>query len=178
MSIRDEINARVAEGQLLMMVPMLAGASQPRVIFVTSELFDQISGPRADSTETAKRMGRLRADFDHFSTGGLIVVSSGREGTAYMKQLDPPENEIWEIRSRDPKPSLRVFGRFADTDVFVATNMLDRRSLGEQGSRAWRDECIRCGATWRRLFPTYGAHTGANINEYISSDVVDLRRFE
>lgn len=116
MSIRTEIAAQISEGRLAIVSPMLAGLPQPRVIYATAELMEELNGPWADPAVEG-RMGRLRADLDLFTTGGLIVVSRGKESSAYMKHLDPPGDGIWEIRSRDPKPSLRVFGRFAATDV-------------------------------------------------------------
>jgi len=78
------------------------------------------------------RIGRLWADFDHFCLGGVITVGYGRNSSCAMKQLDPRTDEIWEIRSRDPKPQIRVFGRFADTDVFVATHFCRREDLGDR----------------------------------------------
>ena len=37
-----------------------------------------------------------------------------------MGLLAPREDAFWDIRSRDPRPGLRVIGHFAETDVFVA----------------------------------------------------------
>lgn len=155
-------------------MPRMPNAPHPRVLYAAPTLHEAMEGPWSDEA-VEYRMGKLRADLDHFSTGRLITVSSGSEKHAYMKLLDDADEEVWEIRSRDPKPSLRVFGRFADTDVFVATHFHDRVSLGEPGSRAWRDEFVRCKAEWRKLFPTYEPKRGLSINDYISENVVPLR---
>jgi hypothetical protein len=101
-----------------MIAPMIAGARHLRVVYATAGLFLELTELRNDRSE-AIRMGRLRSDLDHFSVGGMIVVSSGKQKTCYMKQLDPLADEVWEIRSRDPKPSMRIFGRFAATDVLL-----------------------------------------------------------
>jgi len=54
---------------------------------------------------------------------------------AYLKLLAPARDAVWEIRSVRPAPSIRVLGRFAEYDVFVATNYALRKPLGV-GSRA------------------------------------------
>lgn len=177
MSIREEVEARRSENRLLVVDPLVLGAPQPRVILATADVYGELIGPWEDCSKEY-RIGELRADLDHFTTGGLINVSSGPEKHAYMKHLDPPDDQVWEIRSRDPKPSMRVFGRFAETDVFIATNLMDRAYLGPIGSKRWRDEFERCKSEWMKLFPTYPPLNGATINEYISEKVVDLRQFE
>ncbi len=50
-----------------------------------------------------------------------------------IKQLKPEKFEHWELISRRPKPSLRVFGRFAKPNVFVGTYVRERRGLGKRG---------------------------------------------
>ena len=123
-------------------------------------------------------MGRLRADLDMFSEGMLIVVGRGSHNSCYMKQLDPTEDEIWEIRSRDPKPSLRLLGAFAARDVFVGIDILARADLGGPASAEWADAIRLTKAEWRKMFITYPRHRGEALNEYISDDVIDQRDIE
>jgi hypothetical protein len=118
-------------------------------------------------------MMALRADLDHFSMGGRIDVAAGKHRTCFMKPLSPLSEEVWAIRSRH-KPSLRVFGRFAELDVFIATNWAYRKALGGERSEEWRAERIRCKAEWQKLFPAYAPLNGSSINEYISEPVIDL----
>ncbi len=40
--------------------------------------------------------------------------------SAFMARLAPVEDEVWDIRSRDPSPGIRVLGSFSERDVFVA----------------------------------------------------------
>jgi hypothetical protein len=176
MSIVDEIRQRVADGMLVLREPMIRGSPHTRLVYAAPMLSDRIDADLS-SEESADRMGRLIADVDHFSMGGLVTVSRGAEKHAFMKQLEPPGDEIWEIRSRDPKPSLRVFGRFAVRDVFIATHVCSRGELGGPHSRAWSDELRRCAAEWRKLFPTYPPLSGVALHDYISENVVDLGLF-
>lgn len=70
-----------------------------------------------------------------------------------MARTYPPADEVWDIRSRDPKPAMRVLGCFAETDVFVALVHGYRKNLGGPRSRQWRDLIESCKAEWRKLFP-------------------------
>jgi hypothetical protein len=141
------------------------------MIFVSPELYALVAGPWGDK-EIEHRANRLRADFDMFITGSVISVGQDpykKKKNAYMSSLDPTEDEVWEIRSRDPKPGIRVFGRFTERDVFVALNWAHRDKLGGPQSREFRDERERCKAEWRKLFPSYAPHTGATPDDYISN---------
>jgi hypothetical protein len=147
------------------------GSPIVRLILVSDEIDELISGPW-EEIEWEERCGGLRADFDRFIEGRLITVAARpyHARTAYIAQLDQPRDEVWEIRSRDPEPSLRVFGRFAETDLFVALTWSKRADLKGPDSREWRDAIEGCKAEWRKLFPTYPPKIGNNINDYISSN--------
>src|SRR3954462_15961174 len=175
MSIRTLIADRIAGGRLVQLPHMLLGLRTPRVIYLVSDLFrDLVQGPWADE-ETEFQMGTLGADLDRFLEGLPIVVGYRRARHAYMKRLDPGRDEIWAIRSRDPKPEYRVFGRFAETDVFIGTKCLDRDYLGNEKSRQWRDEMVRCATDWNSLFSPYPPLIDRQLHEYISTNVIDHR---
>lgn len=123
-------------------------------------LKDVIDGPW-DSEDDEARVHRLRADLEHFVTGGLV-------DPAYLWKLRKTE-EVWEIRSPRPRPSIRVFGRFAIYDVFVATHQSYRASLGAFASQEWKREIRNCQAKWRNLFHPYKPHSGQTINDYVSN---------
>jgi hypothetical protein len=174
MSIRDEVHARCAadDGRLVLVEPLLPVA-HARVIYVTRELDEALAaGAEAEEGSTAHRIGLLQTDLDWFIAGELITVGYGKEDHCRMKPLDPQDEEVWEIRSRDPKPSIRVFGRFSEPDVFIATHMAWRSELGAWGSQEWATEIRRCKAAWRQLFPTYPPHSGVNVHDYVTENVV------
>jgi hypothetical protein len=177
MSIREVIEAKVAEGQLFLLCPMMPSEPHSRLIYAGPMLQAELK-ESWDIGEAADRVGRLRADFDLFSTGGMITVSTGDEPSAFMKKLSPLADAVWEIRSRDPKPNIRVFGQFAATDVFIATHMCTRSYLGASGSKEWRDEFERCKPEWNKLFAGYRPVSGGSLNEYISQNVVDIGQFK
>jgi hypothetical protein len=102
------------------------------------------------------------------------VVGGRRHKTAYIKHLEPERDEVWEIRSVDPDPQFRRFGRFADTDLFIATHLMQRSWPGLFQSLAWKGSMRRCKAIWRTLFVNWPAKEGTNVHDYISENVLDL----
>ncbi len=90
----------------------------------------------------------------------------------FLSRLDSAQDEVWEIRSRAPKPAIRVFGRFADRDCFVALNWRLRKELGDRNSREFRQVVRKCLADWRHIFPSYDAFRGNTVYEYISENTL------
>lgn len=157
--------------------PLLPGAHL-RIIYVEDKLFRRI----VDPDPTDYRVGQLWSDLDHFSHGRKLTVGYGPEPTCIMKLLDPRGDEVWELRSKDPEPQIRVFGRFADTDLFVATHAEYRDFLGnprlpkfDEGNN-WPAEIQRCHSIWDQLFQYAKPHSGNNINAYVSANVDEVGR--
>ncbi len=165
MSIQVEISARVDEGRLFLLKPLAPGEGMTRALLMTQPLNDAL----AASWQDQERFAKLRADLEHFVTGGFIDPN-------YLKKLKKTE-ECWEIRSPRPSPSIRIFGRFAAHDVFVATHYHERRPLGGFKSMEWRREIRRCKAEWRKCFPAHQPHTGKTIHDYVSN-AADPKLFE
>lgn len=137
-------------------------------MFLSEEIQPLLTAPW-ESEEWEDRCGSLRADLERFIAGGMIAVAAqpltgGR--TAYMRQLSKRFDEVWEIRSRDPKPGIRVLGRFADVDVFIALTWWRRADLGGPGTRAWRDAIVECKTKWNQLFPAYQPISSGVGHEY------------
>lgn len=107
-------------------------------MLLSSEIHSELTGPWADKGEEV-RWARIRADLDTFVAGGLISVArcTFKARTAYIAQLCPATDEIWETRHRDPRPGVRLFGRFAEKDVFVALKWHYRAKLKGKNSLEW-----------------------------------------
>jgi hypothetical protein len=149
-----------------------------RRIYVENRLWNEIQNP--DPADDY-RIGKLWSDLDHFSLEGQITVGYGPEPTCRMKRLDPSPDEVWEIRSKDPEPQVRVFGRFSGPDRFVATNAAYRDYLGDPGfgkfaGNHWPQEIQRCHTVWNQLFQGSAPHSGQSINDYITANVVEVGR--
>jgi len=166
MSIRDEIKSRISEGRLFLLEPALTIDPCVRWIFVTPEVYDFVLGPW-DSVQDEVRAGKLRADLDKFVTGMPISISAEpyrKPNTTYMSPIDPVADRVFEIRNRD-KPGIRIFGSFAEKDVFVATTWNYRPWLGGPRDRHFRDMRERSKTIWNQLFNSYQPISGEDRND-------------
>ena len=180
MSIEALIARWVTEERLCELKPdPELGDPIERTLVISREIKELIDGPWEDEG-WARRCGRLRQDLEAFVTGQVLGVcmTPHEHKTAYMGRLGPIEDEVWDIRSRDPKPGVRVFGRFAKVDTFVALfwsprsveiPWSNRPPLGKSDTREWRDARNECKTEWRSLFHPYEpVHSKDDIHEYLS----------
>jgi hypothetical protein len=143
MLIRDAIEAAKLAGKLVQAKPIASWAGEPRAFLMCKPLCDDISnGSSAPEATERQRWARLQAAISFFIEGGLITDD-------LVKQLDPPKFEHWELRSRKPRPSLRVFGRFALPDIFVGTHVERRDTLGGKWSTQFEHHKLVCEDHWR-----------------------------
>ena len=172
MSIRDEINHRIREGRLFHLPHAIPSAPTGRTMFVSQEIVPLAFGPWVG--RTAHRFAQLRAHLDAFTENRLISVAVDpydKANSAYLAPIDPISDGVWDIRSIDPSPAIRVLGCFAEIDVFVSLIWSYRKDLGGPGSKEWRDFRERAKASWRNLFPTYRPLIAGTPNEYISQNI-------
>jgi hypothetical protein len=181
MSIHDELKARCSEKRLFRLDLGIPGDPVERAILLSEDVQSLLTGPWQSET-LRYRSGRLRGDLEEFIKGETIsaCLRPFEARSAYMGRLAPIQFGMWDIRSRDPTPALRVVGLFAATDVFVALRWaprsvqpawIDRPPLGCRDSREWRDIITQCKVDWRNLFLSFAAITGDNIHDYISRNV-------
>ena len=174
MSIFDEIKDRCDE-QRLYRLTLGTGASEPRGIWVTPQINELLVGPWWNKKQAA-RWGRIRNDLETFIQGGLVTVPrEGRRPRSHTmaRLLRPSSPEVWEIRCRQPEPSIRIFGRFAAQDQFIAFRWWRRSWLGPFEHRAWRAASIQCTTDWRNLLPTYRPLASEDYpNGYLTGAVI------
>jgi hypothetical protein len=172
MSIHHEVNRLCANG-LLEGLSLGTGEPELRSICVAEPMNRILSGPWPNDNEW-EQAEHLKADLSRFIRGGLITVSEDPdEKTCQLKRLQPGRREVWEIRSREPLPGIRVFGRFADKDLFVAFCWEDRMILGPKNSETWKYHARRCVADWTNYFPNHlPVHNGRFPDDYISNTYV------
>lgn len=179
MSIYDVIDARVKEGRLFRL-PNLLGLPRARPTYLGEDIAKLILGPWA-SQDWKLRCATLTQQLEHFEAGYEIAVALDapakpyrREPTAFLRQLHPGQNEVWEVRSTNDDPPLRLFSRFAAVDHLIILNWQKRGLLGAPLSRLWRDEKVRCQTLWTNLFHPYLPMTGASLHDYISDNALPL----
>jgi hypothetical protein len=119
-------------------------------------------GRKCKDGKTAQRWSQLEADIGHFIEGGYITEDR-------LKQLEPHKFEHWTLRSLKPRPSFRVFGRFAKPDVFVGTHLVERKSLGAKWSTCWEHEKLVCEEHWQRV-GLRDPYSGEKYQDYITEN--------
>ncbi|MGD9540712.1 hypothetical protein [Methylocystis sp.] len=171
MSIRDEINRQMG-AELFLLRPEIKSSQFARTIFVSRDVMSALQ-PESWKEEERHRMAMLRGDLDRFITGEHIAVMLDPKDkpTTYLKRLKPVASEVWEIRSCDPKPQIRVLGRFSEQDVFIALNWEFRSQLW--GSE-WDAACNHCLSEWQRILPMCSAHRGRSVSDYVSERYVSV----
>jgi hypothetical protein len=163
MSIVQVIEERVRERRLFLLEPRAAGTSPKRVLLIEERLWDFLNEPGPDD-DWEERKGFLLADLEVFAAGEPI-------GPKYLFLLYRASEGVWEIRSVRPQPSIRILGRFAQRDVFVATNFALREELGEWQSREWRNVKITARTKWVNLFHTYQPLISTNVSDVVSGAI-------
>ena len=173
MSIRELINDHTREDQKRLFWHKPAIQDQvKRHMLISVDLRNTLEGPWKTAAEE-RRCGQLRGDLDAFVEGRRISVANHpyeKDRTAYIARVDPVAAEIWDIRSIDPSPSIRVLGCFAERDLFVALVWSHRYHLDGPGGPLWEAFIKRAQLEWRRLFLTYIPCSGSEISDYISEN--------
>jgi hypothetical protein len=172
MSIRDEIKARRDEGWLYRL-SLDPGSEEKRTLYVSKGIHALLVGPWQDQP-LQDRWLQIRADLDAFVDGSRITLPRDRQRSpknpTHMAQLRPANDEVWEYRHRRPEPSIRLFGRFAEKDSFIALTWEYRADLGAFRSREWRNAKLRWITEWRWLFYwAYEPLRGRYPDDYISN---------
>jgi hypothetical protein len=165
MLIRDAIEAAKAAGLLIPARPIVPWAGEPRVFLMCQSLHRSIKNGRShDDERVRRRWAQLEADIGHFVQGGRVTES-------LLKQLKPEKFEHWWLRSRTPRPSMRVFGRFAECDVFVGTHVGERSQYGGMWSPEVEHEKFVCEDHWNNAgLAGYKAFSGSKYDDYISDN--------
>jgi len=174
MSIRDVIKYRCNE-QRLFPVEAAPGDTVYRSLYISQEIKNLIETDWPTALERHRTVS-LQLDLERFVSDQHITVARyvmHARPAALLAQLYPPAEEVWEIRSVDPVPSLRVFGRFAEKDVFVALRWQHRGILGKTDSSEWDFLMKFCQHDWRCLVHPYPPHSGSYPHDYVTGAFFD-----
>lgn len=121
------------------------------------------------SRELERRFARAIPALDSFTEGLLwsVRIPPSTSVMAQIALLKDADEEVWELRIRDPKPGLRLFGRFSERDCFIALTWAERENLETDDD--WLREKERCKREWRKFFPSFKPHTGSQADDYVSN---------
>jgi hypothetical protein len=94
---------------------------------------------------------------------------------AFLGRLEPTTLSVFDIRSRDPKPSLRVLGRFARPDVFVGLDWWPRWkrvswSVKEPltDDQKWAAAIAGVAKIWSEILPGITPVLGDKVEGYVT----------
>lgn len=172
MSIHVEITKQQLAGKLWRLLPVLDEPAK-RHVYASKEVYELLREPLG-GTDWDERRAQAVADVDWFITGHRVDVrfSASRNVKARFAQLEPPEDGVWEFRVRNPTPGIRIFGSFADTDIFVALTWRRKENLldpdGTENPLRYRHAIAQCKTTWLELLGLHVPKSGADIHDYIS----------
>lgn len=149
----EEIKNLCEAGRLVRFTCPLAIPKYRREIYISKS----VEALLIDSWTSKKqefRWGFVLSDLIVFVRDAWISIASDsrRAKDAYMARLLPDANEVWDIRCRDPQPGIRLLGRFAKKNVFVALTWEDRLPLRDFESAEWKAAINRCVEEWNRGF--------------------------
>jgi hypothetical protein len=152
------------ETELLFRVHPFLPIKPVRRIFVSKPIKDYLN------SDDERAFGLL-GDLDSFIAGEIITTSmvprEARE--AYMGLLHPIADGLWDIRSRDPSPALRMLGGFSRRDTFVGLVLYERRLMGDFFSKEWKFAISECKRQWTHRFHALQPITGDDLHGYLSN---------
>lgn len=181
MSIGDRIQSALDAQRLRTLPRRVQSDPVERVMLIGDEIWQLLHGPFV-SPAHAERIGALHADLELFVRGDAIslALTPFQHRAAYMGRLDPTGQATWDIRSRDPDPGLRVFGRFAVKDVFVALSWAPRSKTLSWSKRVpladrrlnWRLQILECEERWNWALPGAVPLVGEEVKDYVSANAI------
>lgn len=162
MSTKDILKMAVEAGNLVLLVPLSPRATKRRALYVTNELWKLLDAQTEDDI-TEERYGKLRADLETFVVERDLYPH-------YLYWLTPRGDLVWEIRSTADAPSLRVLGRFAEPDSFVALTIEARSELGGWNSPSWKRARRTTVQRWHTVLPVPPIQ-GVTENDFFSGAI-------
>ena len=86
-----------------------------------------------------------------------------------MARTNPIQEAVFDIRSRDPDPAVRVFGCFAEQDTFIGLTWKYRRDLGGRSERLFDHAVLEARGVWDEIFPEHQPFYSENIHDHLTN---------
>lgn len=177
MSTREALNRLVQEGRVVHVPCLQRGVSSRRHFFLEASLHRRLEQAMAGSSKEDARLAMLYADVERFTSGQVITVGVNpyeKDRTAYMARTEPVQEGIFDLRSQDPSPAIRLFGAFCEIDVFLGLTWRWRNELGGRNERAFDFAVMEAMKVWDALLPDCRRLFSDNIEDYISDDLLPV----
>jgi hypothetical protein len=133
---------------------------------------------RNSATNILDVRGFIEAAMTHWVLGGRIYADD-KGNARFLKRLDPPPTEIWEIRVTEPRVQARLFGRFAEPNTVILSRFHSRGVLRNKKKAAvkdseWHAVMTECENTWNSLFSGILPFSGTSIHDYVTENCDDF----
>jgi hypothetical protein len=151
-------------GAIIRYVPTVQVAgNRPRTLWLTPEMhvLCRPAGAHPDPRVTDGPLVWFQNVLNAFVLRGPDMVKD-----VDLKQLDPPENEVWEFRSYAVKPYLRLFGSFVLPSHFLGVNFRVRDDLEESRGSRWNSALAETIERRNLLMPN-PPYQGSRFSEYL-----------
>jgi hypothetical protein len=166
MSIDAQIGQYLSSGTLFAIAPAQPGKASVRDVIVSKDIWDLVRDDATPPAELELVWGRVRARLDSIVAGSMFLFGLdpfNKSIGSHVARTDPVEVGIVDVRIRDPKPAIRVFGGLAKPDVLVLLSYAYRDNLN------FKQEIAQARALWDNLFPNHPPMTGKSHDDYFSN---------
>lgn len=166
MSIAELILSRCAEGKLQRLNPSRLSDAKRRALYLTPQLASEVFS-EPDDEEKLDDLAFLEQEMHRFTSAKNIEE-------CYFKMLAPKSKRVWELKATDGEDiHLRVFGVFAEKDVFVAMSYAYRADLGDKDSYEWKRQISYTRKMWDHLFPGHSPKGIETIQSLVTGVIDD-----
>ena len=162
--MRDRIKELESDGTLTRYSPRSRHSAKRR-LFLAPEARKKFDDPQ--SAVNFFGQGYIAGAFTKWVLGERVYSYSKKGG--FIKRLDEPPPEVWEIRITEPIVQCRAFGRFAEPDTLIITDMHTRTHLGKRGSANWTAAIAACVKSWEEHF-SFPPFAGIVVGDYITEN--------
>lgn len=176
MSIQSALQRAIRAGDLAYL-PMPRSDPVERVILLGREMQAFFGSASSGTVHRKIRVAKALADMQAFVRGDIIPVclTPRSHGEVFLGRLEPVGLSMFDMRCRDPKPSLRVLGRFIRTDVFVALDWWPRFRKAPWSAKEpltdndrWSAAISECVNKWDGMLPGIFPVSGEKVEGYVA----------
>lgn len=157
-----------------------------RRLYMTREALNDFEDEYSTTNILGLR-GQIEAALTHWALNEQIYADDEGEAS-FLKRLEAPPPEIWNIRVTESDVQARLFGRFIEPDTLVLTRFYPRGFFSPKlkkgkkptpqqkakEAKKWRQEMEACVAAWLKLFPNGELFSGSTIHDYVTENCDDF----
>lgn len=177
MSTITILKAAIDRGDLSYLPLQVPGDTVERSLLLHPEIVDALA-----KGWTIPRMAQLQAELEDYVLGRhmTLAFTPRKHKKARMGLLAPERDGIWDIRCRHHSPGIRVLGRFAAPNCFVALEWrprslpiegFDKVPLSETGTGdEWEFALIEVEQRWDKILPGATFVTGEDHRDFITEN--------